>query len=678
VLTAASVEARRRDERRRRRVRLQRQSLAIVLLAGAAALTALVHSLTGGHSATSPAATARDRTTQEARQPAAVESGLLPWHLKAGLSREVVVPRGPGALVVAGGVTAGGSTAGGIYSLDTARGKLTFLGSLPKPTHDAAAATLGAGTLVLGGGTAGPSAAAQQIPGGGGPARMAAPLPEARADATAVTLGNVAYLIGGYAGSAMDGEVLATRAGGSYLPVARLAVPVRYPAAAAIGGRIYVFGGETVGGRPVTAVQVLLPRAHVSRVVAHLPRPLAGAAAATLDRRIYLAGGITGPRANRPTTAIYAFDPRRGSFLRAGSLRIAVAYAGVAVSGDRLWLVGGETVGERPTADVQIVNPNRRFGIAGLPGAGSPYYGDRLLIADRGNDRLVVLDDTGKTIWTYPSHGRPAPRVGFYFPDDAFFTRHGTAIISNQEDNNTIVEIGYPSGRVLFQYGHPRQAGSQAGYLSRPDDTYLLRNGDITVADASNCRVLIIDPRRRRVVRRIGTAGRCLHRPPVALGSPNGDTPLADGNLLISEVNGSWVDEYTRSGKLVWTAKLPIGYPSDPQQLGRDRYLIADYEDPGAIIEFNRAGRILYRFQPRSAPGKLNHPSLVELLPSGVFMVNDDYNHRMVAIDPATGALVWQYGVTLHPGRGRGFLNTPDGFDLLQPDGKTPTHAATG
>ena len=137
----------------------------------------------------------------------------------------------------------------------------------------------------------------------------------------------------------------------------------------------------------------------------------------------------------------------------------------------------------------------------------------------------------------------------------------------------------------------------------------MLRNGDITVADSTNCRVLIIDPRTKHVVHQIGTTGRCVHRPPVALGSPNGDTPLADGNLLISEVNGSWVDEYTRSGKLVWEAKLAIGYPSDPQQLGPDRYLVADYEDPGGIIEFNRAGRILYRLQPRSAPGRLNHLS---------------------------------------------------------------------
>jgi hypothetical protein len=50
----------------------------------------------------------------------------------------------------------------------------------------------------------------------------------------------------------------------------------------------------------------------------------------------------------------------------------------------------------------------------------------------------------------------------------------------------------------------------------------------------------------------------------------------------------------------------------------------------------------------------------------------------MVAVDPATQALVWQYGVTDQPGTAPGMLNTPDGFDLILSDGTTPTHSATG
>ena len=178
------------------------------------------------------------------------------------------------------------------------------------------------------------------------------------------------------------------------------------------------------------------------------------------------------------------------------------------------------------------------------------------------------------------------------------------------------------------------------------------------MADANNCRVLVINPN-RTVAHQIGATGICAHHPPASMGSPNGDTPLPDGNLLVSEITGSWVSEYTMAGTLAWTVHLPVSYPSDPQQLGPDRYLIADYAAPGQILEFNREGQILYRYHPAAGPGMLDHPSLTELLPSGVFMVNDDYNHRMAAIDPATGALVWQYGITGTPGTAPGELEHP-------------------
>jgi len=281
-------------------------------------------------------------------------------------------------------------------------------------------------------------------------------------------------------------------------------------------------------------------------------------------------------------------------------------------------------------------------------------------------------------VWKYPSPGSPRDPLGFYYPDDAFFTNRGTAIISNQEENETIVKLGYPSGKVLWSYGHPGQPGSARGYLHEPDDAYLLKNGQVAVADVVNCRVLVINPN-RTVAHQIGTDGVCAHNPPAAMGWPNGDTPLSDGNLLVSEIIGSWVTEYTPAGRFVWAVHLPVvSYPSDPQQLGPDRYLVADYSSPGQIVEFTRRGKILYRYHPASGPGKLNHPSLAELLPSGVVMANDDRNHRMVAIDPATGALVWQYGITGKPGTGPGQLNIPDGFDVLLPDGSTPTHPGTG
>ncbi len=608
----------------------------------------------------------------------AVETGLFPWQLQAPISREVLVPAvGGQGLIVAGGLVADGSSAAGAFRLDTGTGKLAAAGSLATATHDAAATVVDGQVLVFGGGTSAPAATTQDITASGS-SRILGSLPRPRADGDAVAIGGTAYVVGGYDGPSLDPAVLATTDGATFRTVTDLSVPVRYPAVAAIGGLIYVFGGESLGGLPVGAVQVVNPGNGTDKVIGQLPLPLSGAAAGVLDGVIYIAGGTTGATRPQAVDDVFAFAVARTSFLRAGSLPVAVANAGTAVSKGRLFLVGGETNGGALTSDVQMVTPNRAFGVAGAPGAGSPYYGDELLVADRGNDRLLLLDDTRKAIWTYPSKDAPAPRGGFYFPDDAFFIRHGTAILSNQEDNDTLVEIAYPSGRTVFSYGHPRAPGSAPGYLNTPDDAYLLRNGDITVADPGNCRVLVLNPAAKATVRQIGTVGACAHNPPHGLGSPNGDTPLSNGDLLISEINGSWVDEYTTSGGLVWAVKLPIGYPSDPQQIGPDRYLVADYENPGAIVEFNRSGQVLYRYQPKAGPGELNHPSLVELLPSGVFMLNDDYNDRIVAIDPSTGALVWQYGQPGVAGTAPGLLHTPDGFDILGPGGTTPTHPSTG
>jgi len=679
----------------------------------------------------------------------AAESGLLPWRLAAPISRAVVLPGTGSQLVVLGGLTTGDTSSSGVYTLDTSDGHLTEVGHLSGPLHDAAASIVGGQDDVFGGGGATTVATVQSFPAPGsgsgtvtppGPtATVVGSLPQTRSDATAVTIGATSYVVGGFDGTNADPDVLATTDGHSFRSVASLPVPVRYPAVAALGGRIYVFGGQAItgthAGQPVDDIQVIDPGRHTAALNGHLPEPLSGAMAVNVGGFVYVAGGestapqpstpgvgttqigapstsnpgagksgaitdafVSGGNTPAPTSAsgrspavltatgssattstvssIWAFNPTSAQLAPAGRLQVPVSHAGVSVIGSTAWLVGGESNGTQVTT-VQMLTPNAAFGTAGAAGAGSPYFGAKLLIADRGNNRLLVMDASMNVQWTYPSASTPSDPLSFYFPDDAFFINKGTAIISNQEQNETIVEIGYPSGKIVWSYGHAKQTGTAPGYLHEPDDAYLLKNGQITVADAENCRVLVLNAN-GTVAHQIGTNGVCVHNPPVSMGSPNGDTPLADGNLLISEINGSWVSEYTPTGHLVWTLHLPISYPSDPQQIGPNLYLIADYSTPGEVLEFTRSGQILYRYQVTNGPGMLDHPSLAELLPSGAIMANDDYRNRMVAFDPRTGALVWQYGLNNQAGTAPGMLNTPDGFDLLLPDGSTPTHSATG
>ena len=291
-----------------------------------------------------------------------------------------------------------------------------------------------------------------------------------------------------------------------------------------------------------------------------------------------------------------------------------------------------------------------------------------LLIADRGNGRLLLVDGARHILWTYPHRGR-VPAMPFRFDDDAFFGPTADRIISNQEEQHTIQVVSFPGGRVVWRYGHVDRRGSAPGYLDTPDDAYLLRGGVVSVADAYNCRVLFITPA-HRVLREYGSASHCTHAPPASFGSVNGATPLADGGTLVSEIAGSWIDDIGPDGRLRWAVQAPVSYPSDPQLLAPDRLLLTDYAHPGAALIMTHSGRVLWKYGPTSGPGELDHPSLAIRVAPGLIAINDDYRDRVVVVSIRTRRIVWQYGRTDRPSAAAGYLHTPDGLDLL------PTSAA--
>lgn len=291
---------------------------------------------------------------------------------------------------------------------------------------------------------------------------------------------------------------------------------------------------------------------------------------------------------------------------------------------------------------------------------GMPGY---LLIADRGNNRILVVDPHHKIVFKYPTAADLAAGRHLYYNDDTFVEPGGKALIANEEDNNDIVQVNLADRSLHVIFGHPGVPGSDSTHVHTPDDAYMLPSGTFTVADAYGCRIIFV--RSHRIVRHYGTSNVCRHEPPRYLDAVNGDTPVPGGGVLVSEINGSWVDEISASGKLVFATRVPVSYPSDPQPLPGGRILLADYANPGHVLIVNHRGHVIWRYGPSAGRGRLDHPSLAMALPNGDIAVNDDYRHRVVEIDPLTNKIVWQYGHTDQPGTRPGFLNIPDGMDFV-------------
>jgi outer membrane protein assembly factor BamB len=553
-------------------------------------------------------------------------------------------------------------------------GGVRSLRPLPTPLHDAAAALVRGRLYVLGGGqVTSYSGIGRYTPASGATALVGA-LPSPLSDLAAATIGSSAYIVGGYTGLAFSDHVLAYAGGTRARVVGTLPQGLRYAAVAPLGGRVMIAGGRTLHG-PTRDILSFDPATGRVTRIGSLPQPLMHADAATLGGVMYVVGGITS--SGSPTDQVVAVS-RSGRTHVVARLPQPRSDAGVAATPAGLVIVGGSD-GAAPMTSVLRMRwtavhgssggrHHRAGGRAGLPAMFSgPLPGD-LLIADRGNNRMLIVTPAHRVIWQFP---KPGSHVSLYFDDDTFFTPSGHQIISNEEEHQDIIRVTYPGGKLVWRYGHPGQAGSAPGYMNTPDDAYALRHGLVIVADAYNCRVLEI--RGQRVVRILGTTGVCVHNPPASFGDINGDTPLRNGHVLISEINGGYIDDMTLSGRLVHVYRAPVSYASDPQLTRNGNIIVADYARPGGVVILNRhTGAVMWSYRPSSGPGMLDHPSLAAMLPNGDVIVGDDFNDRVIVIDPRTKRIVWQYGHTAVGGTGPGYLHIPDGFQFIPvtPDGK--------
>ena len=285
-----------------------------------------------------------------------------------------------------------------------------------------------------------------------------------------------------------------------------------------------------------------------------------------------------------------------------------------------------------------------------------------IVIADRRNNRLIEIAPNKQVIWEFPS-----PNLKIYRGnDDVFFSPDGKKLMVNEEDNYDIHVIDYETRQIEWSYGIPDTRGSGPGYFNFPDDAHLLSDGTVLTADIRNCRIIFIDPKSAKVLQQWGKKGQCRHDPPRFLDLPNGSTPLDNGDVMITEIRGSWISRVARDGKLVWTTQAPhVSYPSDAYPTRDGQVIVADFTKPGRVVIFDPHTRtISWEYFVPSGEGMLNHPSLALELPNGDVILNDDHRHRVLVIDRQSKGIIWQYGTTDQTGHQPGFLFYPDGLDI--------------
>jgi YVTN family beta-propeller protein len=363
----------------------------------------LVASCTGGTPGTStPANTPVAPSSSAAPPDPVVETTALAvssagYQLTAPIQRAVAVWDG-NVVYIAGGLDASNTTVGGVFSMNPVSGRLTPVGSLAQPVHDAAAAVISGKIYVFAGGTGSGTDTVQTFDPATGTGSIVGHLPVALSDLASGQVGSTTFLIGGYDGTHPRSEIYATTDGTTFSTVGHLPQGLRYPAVTQVGGRIVIAGGLASSG-PTDGVYAFDPTSGTTKLIAHLPAPVAHAAAFTLGGKVYVVGGrdakdvaVTGASEIDPTTGRVESEPR---------LRQPVADAAVAAGLHHTLLIGGWGA----TTLSQVMQASLRAEVAASQSSTSAAHPKtNVYAAIEGHLRKSVADDPH---YVYVPNGRP-------------------------------------------------------------------------------------------------------------------------------------------------------------------------------------------------------------------------------------------------------------------------------
>jgi Galactose oxidase, central domain len=178
-------------------------------------------------------------------------------------------------------------------------------------------------------------------------------LPLAQHDAQGAAIGGRVYVFGGGSLSELDHIISFDPGSGAVQTVGALPQAQSDVAVAQIGGTAYIVGGFD-GTNWLDTILAWRPGAHV-RVAGRLPIGLRYSAVSVADGRLLVSGGSTPSGASR---AIYSFDPPTGQVRQIGNLPHPVTHGAAATLGSTVYLVGGRgELDNQQTALIWAIDP---------------------------------------------------------------------------------------------------------------------------------------------------------------------------------------------------------------------------------------------------------------------------------------------------------------------------------
>jgi len=435
---------------------------------------------------------------------------------------------------------------------------------------------------------------------------------------------------------------------------------MRFPQSIAIGpdGSVYVADQSS------SVIQVFGPDGSFRREVGRAgTRPgeltSVGAIAVASDNTLFVADGANRiDRFDASGKLMHSFGSRGtgvGEFnFGKGGGNDAPAGGGLVTSGNLLFV--SDSLNNRlqrfnldGTGATEIVPPGRLRNPRGLA-----VRGQRLIVADDKNHRLVVMDFGGRVLRTVGS-GQGARGNQFSFPFGVAIDPQGRVFVAD-DINQRVLRFGpQPNYKFKARWG---SYGTGRGQLAYPRAIATDATGAVYVTNTGNDRIDVFN-RTGGLLRSWGVSGRGAGQfnAPLGVGADaSGIRAVADsvnGRVELLNPDGSIASSWGSPAPGPTILRSPVGVAFDA---AGDAYVLDSRR--ARIFVFSRAtglpGRTIAALG--AGPGRLRDPSAISIA-NGVITVADTGNQRIARFTTGGAYL----GAWTSAGTVRGVAVTPDG-----------------
>jgi DNA-binding beta-propeller fold protein YncE len=436
---------------------------------------------------------------------------------------------------------------------------------------------------------------------------------------------------------------------------------LRFPQSVAIGPDTSVY----VADQSSSVIQVFAPDGTLLREVGRAgTRPgeltSVGAIAVAADNTLFVADGSNRiDRFDANGTFMSSFGKRGtgvGEFnFGKGGGNDAPAGGGLVTAGNFLFV--SDSLNNRlqrfnldGSGATEIVPP----GLLNNP-RGLAVRGQRLIVADDKNHRLVVMDFGGRVLRTVGS-GQGAGGNQFSFPFGVAIDPQGRVFVAD-DINQRVLRFGpQPDYKYKARWGH---YGTGPGQLAYPRAIAADISGALYVTNTGNDRIDVFD-NSGGLLRSFGVSG----RGPGQFNAPLGVSADANGFRAVADSINGRIELLNADGSIasIW------GSPSPGPTILRQPVAVA-FDGVGdayvldqrraRIFVFSRATGLPSRTIASlgSGPGQLLDPSAIAITPGGTIAVADTGNDRVARFTTAGDYL----GAWTNVATPRGIAVTPDG-----------------